>query len=129
VGRGEISYHHHRFDDVQRCPVGSVSVQAWRPQRGQSPASRRRGGEQEGGNGDSIKRGVASVIGANRWRSTDSPVAQHCFALLSLANKFTLINEKLASQFDLSMSVYNTSVRKRFPAGRCGGFFPGASKR
>jgi len=60
------------------------------------------------GNKISIKRGVASSIGANRWRSTDSPVAQRCFALLSLANKFTLINEKLASQFDLSMSVYNT---------------------
>jgi len=28
-GGGErISYHHHGFDDVHRCPVGSVSVQA-----------------------------------------------------------------------------------------------------
>jgi len=42
------------------------------------------------GNRNSIKRGVASVIGANRWQSTDSPVAQRCFALLSLANKFTI---------------------------------------
>jgi len=41
--RGErISYHHHGFDDVQRCPGGSVSVQAWRPRRGRSPAARRR---------------------------------------------------------------------------------------
>jgi len=55
--RGEgISYHHHGFDDVQQCPVGSVSVQAWRPgeSRAQSQAVRRRargrrGGEQEGG--------------------------------------------------------------------------------
>jgi len=47
--RGDgISYHHHGFDDVQRCPVGSVSVQAWRPRRGQSPAARQRGGEKEG---------------------------------------------------------------------------------
>jgi len=42
------------------------------------------------GSRNSIKRGVASVIGANRWWSTDSLVAQHCFALLSLANKFTI---------------------------------------
>jgi len=43
--RGErICYHHHGFDDVQRCPVGSVSVQAWRPgkSRAQQP-----GGEEE----------------------------------------------------------------------------------
>jgi len=58
------------------------------------------------GNRNSIKRGVASVIGVDRWQSTDSPVTQRCFPLLSLANKFTLINEKLASQ--LSWSVYNT---------------------
>jgi len=34
-----ISYHHHGFDDVQRCPVGSVSVQAWSPgkSRAQQP--------------------------------------------------------------------------------------------
>ena len=38
-----------RFDDVQRCPVGSVSVQAWRPRRGRRAAARWRGGEQEGG--------------------------------------------------------------------------------
>jgi len=31
VGRERISYHHHGFNDVQRCPVGSVSVQAWSP--------------------------------------------------------------------------------------------------
>jgi len=47
VQGGGISYHHHGFDDVQRCPVGSVSVQVWRPQQEQSPAVRRRGGEQE----------------------------------------------------------------------------------
>ena len=45
---GEISHHHHGFDDVQRCPFGSVSVQAWRPRRGRSPAARWQGGEQEG---------------------------------------------------------------------------------
>jgi len=44
---GGISYHHHGFDDVQRCPVCSVSVQAWSPRRGRSPAARWRGGEQE----------------------------------------------------------------------------------
>jgi len=48
--RGEgISYHHQGFDNVQRCPIDSVSVKAWRPRRGRSPAARRRGGEQEGG--------------------------------------------------------------------------------
>ena len=41
---GRISYHHHGFDDVQRSPVGSVSVQAWSPgeSRAQQP-----GGEEE----------------------------------------------------------------------------------
>jgi len=35
-----ISYHHHGFDDVQQCPVGSVSVQAWSPgkSRAQQPS-------------------------------------------------------------------------------------------
>jgi len=47
-GGEEISYHHHGFDDVQRCPFGSVSVQVWRPWRGWSPAARWQGGEQEG---------------------------------------------------------------------------------
>ena len=28
--RGGIGYHHHGFDDVQRCPVCSASVQARR---------------------------------------------------------------------------------------------------
>ena len=43
-GGERISYHHHGFDDIQRCPVGSVSVQAWSPgeSRAQQP-----GGEQE----------------------------------------------------------------------------------
>jgi len=40
-GGGGISYHHHRFDDAQRCPVGSISEQAWRP------AARWGGAEQE----------------------------------------------------------------------------------
>jgi len=62
------------------------------------------------GNRNPIKRGVASAVGVSCWWSTDSSVVQRCFALLSLANKFTLINEKLASQFDLSMSVYNKSI-------------------
>jgi len=44
------------------------------------------------------------------------PAAQCCFALLSLANKFTLINEKLASQFDLSTTAYNiTCILSFFP--------------
>jgi len=43
--RGERnSYHHHGFDDVQRCLVGSVSVQAWSP--GESRAQQS-GGEKE----------------------------------------------------------------------------------
>jgi len=44
AGGERISYHHHGFDDVQRCPVGSVSVQAWSPgeSRAQQP-----GGEEE----------------------------------------------------------------------------------
>jgi len=44
-----ISYHYNGFHDVQRCPIGSVSVQACRPRRGRSPAARQRGGEQEAG--------------------------------------------------------------------------------
>jgi len=47
VGEG-IRYHHHGFNDIQRCPVGPVSVQAWRPWRGRRPVATRRGGEQEG---------------------------------------------------------------------------------
>jgi len=43
-GGERISYHHHGFDNVQRCPVGSVSVQAWSP--GESRAQQR-GGEEE----------------------------------------------------------------------------------
>jgi len=46
-GSGISYHHHHGFDDVQLCLVGSVSVQAWRPWQGQSPAARQRGGEQE----------------------------------------------------------------------------------
>jgi len=44
AGGERISYHRHGFDDVQRCPVGSVSVQAWSPgeSRAQPP-----GGEEE----------------------------------------------------------------------------------
>jgi len=43
-GGERISYHHHGFDDVQRCPIGSVSVQAWSP--GESSAQQP-GGEEE----------------------------------------------------------------------------------
>ena len=44
---GGIGYHHHRFDSVQRCPVGSVSVQERKSQRGWGQAARRWVREQE----------------------------------------------------------------------------------
>jgi len=54
VGRGsvttttDLAYHHYRFGNVQRCSVGSASVQAWRPQRGRGLAAMWRAREQEG---------------------------------------------------------------------------------
>jgi len=47
VQGGGIGYPHHRFGNVQRCPVGSVSMQAWRFWQGQSLVARQRGGEQD----------------------------------------------------------------------------------
>jgi len=46
-GAGGISYHHHGFVDVQRCPVGSVSVQAWRIPWRQGRAAKQQGGEKK----------------------------------------------------------------------------------
>ena len=78
--------------------------------RASADTTRKIPGAMYAGNRNSIKRGVASAIGANCWRSTGSPVTQRCLVLLSLVNKLTLINEKLASQVDLSMSVYNKYI-------------------
>jgi len=45
--RGGIGCHQHGFGEVQRCPVGSVSMEEWRFRQGRDPAARPRGGEKE----------------------------------------------------------------------------------
>ena len=97
---------------VQRCPVSSVSVQAWKPWRGRSPAARRQGEQERESSEEHVLPFYRVMCACAEYVRVCPRTCSSCHACCPLRQVRSCPSTRY-------------SVRKRFPAGRCGSFFRG----